>query len=449
MADADVIIVGFRCAGAPLAKALQAAGVRVVAIDKSPLFSDQPISTHAIQPYGMKMFDRLGLGDTVRALAPPNKAFRFQVEDSHLQITLNGTTMDSRSPRRCKLDPALQQAAIDAGVEVSDETRVIALLRDGDRVCGVRVSRSGVESEIRAPLVVGADGRNSTIAKLVDAPTYLESSSVNGVYWSYFEKTPVFDQDPRYDWGACIHIEGDVARAVFLTDSNLLLMAGGAHRDQLQGWKRDPTEGLLSHLKNGSLTAPLLEGSQMVAKPVGLVSPKFFMKQAIGPGWALVGDSGLHIDPTPGLGISDAVRDAADLSDAIIDGSEKAMRLYWRRRDAESIGLYHFAGEMGSPEYNNPFTRIAFKHAQKSPAMQQRMDWMMTREIRPQDMMPPSRVLAWLAAESLHGNFAPWTAMPRAARLRSVIDRQQKVLDRALTRAETGDLDMAVPNLAN
>jgi flavin-dependent dehydrogenase len=34
----------------------------------------------------------------------------------------------------------------------------------------------------------------------------------------------------------------------------------------------------------------------------------------MGPGWALVGDAGLHIDPTPGLGITDAARDAVALS---------------------------------------------------------------------------------------------------------------------------------------
>jgi flavin-dependent dehydrogenase len=59
MPDGDVIIVGFRCAGAPLAYALHQAGVEVVVVDKDPFFTDQPISTHAIQPYGMKMFDRL------------------------------------------------------------------------------------------------------------------------------------------------------------------------------------------------------------------------------------------------------------------------------------------------------------------------------------------------------------------------------------------------------
>jgi flavin-dependent dehydrogenase len=447
MADADVIIVGFRCAGAPLAYALHQAGVKVVVVEKDPFFTDQPMSTHAIQPYGMKMFDRLGLGDVVRDLAPRNSAFRFQVEDSYMQLDLDGTTLDSRSPRRSKLDPALQKAALAAGVDARDKTRVIGLLKDGDRVTGVRAQDAGSAFELRAPLVVGADGRNSTIARMVGASAYLESETSNGIYWSYFEQTPVFANDPRYKWGACIHIEGQEARAVFQTDSGLLLMAGGGRRELVETWRGDPEAALWEHLSRGSLTAPLLEGTRMVARPIGLLSLRFFMKQAVGPGWALVGDSGLHMDPTPGLGITDAARDAVALSEAIIDGSERAMMLYWRRRDADSVGLYHFAGDMGSEDYNNPLTRMVFKRAQNSPAMKERMFLMMNREIRPLDTIPPATLLRWILAESLSGNFAPWSSLGRSLRLGMRVGRQQAILDRALAQAERGELATTLPSL--
>jgi flavin-dependent dehydrogenase len=447
MADADVIIVGFRCAGAPLAHALHQAGVKVVVVDKDPFFTDQPMSTHAIQPYGMKMFDKLGLGDVVRGLAPRNSAFRFQVEDSYMQVDLGGTDLDSRSPRRSKLDPALQKAVLAKGVDARDRTRVTGLLKDGDRVTGVRVQDDKSEYELRAPLVVGADGRNSIVAKMVGAAAYLESETPNGIYWSYFEETPVFANDPRYEWGACIHIEGQETRAVFQTDSGLLLMAGGGRRKVVEGWRRDPEAALWEHLRRGRLTAPLLEGTRMVSRPMGLLSLRFFMKQAVGPGWALVGDSGLHMDPTPGLGITDAARDAVALSEAIIDGSERAMMLYWRRRDADSIGLYHFADDMGSEHYNNPLNRMVFKRAQNNPAMKKRMFRMMNREVRPLDTIAPATVLGWMLAESLSGNFAPWSALGRSLRFGMMVGRQQAILDRALARAERGDLDATAPSL--
>ncbi|HVN85052.1 MAG TPA: NAD(P)/FAD-dependent oxidoreductase [Candidatus Binatia bacterium] len=447
MADADVIIVGFRCAGAPLALALHRAGVKVIVVDGAPFFTDQPLSTHAIQPYGMRMFDRLGLGDVVRSLAPPNRAFRFQVEDCFMQIDLEGTDLESHSPRRSKLDPALQQATLDAGVDAREHTRVVGLLNDRDRVAGVRVSNGCGESELRAGLVVGADGRNSTIAKLVGAEAYLQSSARNCIYWSYFEQTPAFTSDPRYRWGACIHMEAGETRAVFQTDSGLLLMAGGGRREVVERWREDPEGSLWQHLRRGRLTAPLMEGTRMVAKPLGVLSLHFFMKRAVGPGWALVGDSGLHLDPTPGLGITDAVRDAVALSEAIVAGGDQALNLYWRRRDADSLGLYHFAADMGSEDYDNPFTRMMFKRAQNSAAVAQRMFLMMDRQLRPQDMIPPTTLLGWMMAETVAGNLAPWSYLRRTARFGRTVARQQAILDRALAKADRGELDTSVPSL--
>ena len=70
------------------------------------------------------------------------------------------------SIRRLLLDPILMQAAVEAGAEVRMAAKVTAQVRDGDRVTGVRVARNGSEQALGARLVVGADGRNSTVARL-------------------------------------------------------------------------------------------------------------------------------------------------------------------------------------------------------------------------------------------------------------------------------------------
>lgn len=445
MADADVIIVGFRCAGAPLALALHRAGLKVIALEADSFFTDHPLSTHAIQPFGMRLFDELGLGDLIRDLAPRNSAFRFQADDAYMQVDLLETDLDSRSPRRAILDPALQRAVLDRGVDARDQTRVTDVLWEGDRVVGVRVKTPQGESSLRAPMVVGADGRNSTLAKLVDAPTYVESRTPNGMYWSYFEKPRIFDEDARYDWGACIHMEGEEARAIFLTDSDLLLIAGGGRRRQVQNWGRDPKANLLAHLRRGALTAPLVEESRMVSRPVGMLSGHFFMKQAIGPGWALVGDAGLHMDPTPGMGIADAIRDALALADAIVEADEQAMHLYWRQRDVDSVGLYHFADDMGSEGYNNALTRMAFRRSQQDPVIRERMLSMMDREIRPMDVLPPTRVIRYLMAETFAGNIAPWSQLGRTLGMGLRVARQQAWFDRALAKVQRGALDYETP----
>ncbi len=444
--DADCIVVGLRCAGAPLALALHRAGVKVAALERDELYTDQPFSTHAIQPYGMRLLDHLGLGDAVRSLAPGARALRMQVEDAYMQIDLSDGVRDARCPRRLKLDPVLQRAVVDAGVDVRPRSTVIDLLRDDERVLGVKVrERGGGEYELRAPLVVGADGRNSAIARMVGAPTYIEDTSANGAYWAYFEETPLFSRDPRYGWGMCIHMEGDGVRAVFQTDSGLLLMVGLARRHALGEWRRDLDASLLAYLRAGSLTAPLLEGSRQASSAIGLAVLHYFFKQPVGPGWALVGDAGLHLDPTPGLGISDAFRDALALAGAIVDGSPLAFERYWRRRDADSIGLYRMAIDMGSAGYNNPFTRMIYRRVQESPTMRARMMSLIDREDRPQDLLPLGRLVGWLVSEAAHGRLASFHGFGRTLRSSVRTAGEQRRFDRALAALDARRLASGPP----
>ena len=67
----DVVIVGARCAGATLATFLARAGASVLLLDKDPLSTDQILSTHTIHPPGLDVLDQVGVGDAVRAVAPP------------------------------------------------------------------------------------------------------------------------------------------------------------------------------------------------------------------------------------------------------------------------------------------------------------------------------------------------------------------------------------------
>jgi hypothetical protein len=73
---------------------------------------------------------------------------------------------------------------------------------------------------------------------------------------------------------------------------------------------------------------------------------------------------------------------------------------------------------------------------------------MMRRTIRPQDVLAPLTAIRWLLAESLAGNFAPWSSLGRTLRFGQLVQRQQGILDKALAKAERGDLDYSVPSLA-
>ena len=134
----DCVIVGARCAGAPLARFLARAGKRVIAVDAAALPSDQPMSTHFIHPYGMRVLDELGLGDRVRAVAPPVHVFRTGIGEHvvRLEFPPGG---GGCCPRRLELDAILADGAREAGAEIRAKCRVVDVIREGERICGVIV----------------------------------------------------------------------------------------------------------------------------------------------------------------------------------------------------------------------------------------------------------------------------------------------------------------------
>lgn len=81
--------------------------------------------------------------------------------------------------------------------------------------------------------------------------------------------------------------------------------------------------------------------------------PSYF-RQPYGPGWALVGDAGLLLDPITGQGIGHAFRDAELLADAVADGLggirplDQALGQYHRARDKAARPRYDFTARIAA-----------------------------------------------------------------------------------------------------
>ena len=94
----DVVIVGARCAGATLATFLAKAGASVLLLDKDPLPSDQILSTHTIHPPGLDVLDAVGVGDAVRAVAPPTHIVRLRKNEAFVDIEFPDERAEYLSP---------------------------------------------------------------------------------------------------------------------------------------------------------------------------------------------------------------------------------------------------------------------------------------------------------------------------------------------------------------
>jgi 2-polyprenyl-6-methoxyphenol hydroxylase-like FAD-dependent oxidoreductase len=337
----DVIVVGARCAGSPLAMLLARRGYDVLLVDRATFPSDT-ISSHYVHQTGLARLKRWGLLDELIATGCPlftSASFNMAAG----VITGNLMPADDVAftcvPRRHILDTMLVRAAEKAGAEVREGFGLMALIFDDDRVVGVRgVAPGGHQVTERAALVVGADGRNSTVAKLVSAPKYRDDGAHTVQYYSYWSGTD--HPDPviytREDWGV----------AVGPTHDGFLIMSMGTTRANLSRFRADLDTGYQERISTIPELAERVAGGRREEPFKGLVEVPNFYRQSQGPGWALAGDAGYYRDPVTAQGISDAFRDADSLAEAIdagLSGREdlgQALAGYQRQRDIVTEAAY-------------------------------------------------------------------------------------------------------------
>lgn len=369
----DVIIVGARCAGAALGTFLSRSGVDTLLLDANARYSDMPMSTHYVHPPGMDVLDELGIGDDVRRATPASRRTQYRLDRYHFVAEYP----DRRAAccvRRSTLDPLLQEVAQSAGCELRESARVVELIKDKERVRGVVVEQAGRRERLEADLVVGADGRHSTVARFAMLEEYLSFPMTRGGYWMYFPTPALWRDDPRFaDWDAFVGYEGDGLRYIFQCDGDLLLLAAAPPNAEARGWHDDYVGNTMNYFKRSEVTRPIVEASAPIGKGVGLLKANFFYRRAVAPGVALVGDAGTFKDFVTGHGMTDAFIGAQRLHAAILIGTEAAYERYWRERDVETLPLFMDAIRLGQVGFNNPFNRALFETLSRNPGLARRL----------------------------------------------------------------------------
>jgi len=381
----------------------------------------------------MAFLDELGIGDKVRAFAPPVPLFINGVEDARARIAVPPDKRGS-CPRRTDLDALLVKESGAAGADVRLRTKLVELVRDGGRIVGAVVEHDGRRESIRCKWLVGADGRNSTVAELVNAEEYHGYDTPRAAYWAYWPRPASYGEDPRYSGAAAIVHSAKDYFFIFPTNKDQLLIGIGFPVERLPEWKGRHREEFFDRVRRYPLTAPLTEGEPL-SQVIGILKMRFFFRQAAGPGWALVGDSGLSKDPAPGLGITDAFRDAKALASAICEGSDAAVTAYWRERDTHSIELFEFARQLGDTAYNNPLNHLLFSKLANDEGLRRRIVAVQNREISPFAAFSPGEVIGWCLGALLRGKFgvvAPFLAAGKhGGEVKKELGLRRRLLDEA------------------
>jgi 2-polyprenyl-6-methoxyphenol hydroxylase-like FAD-dependent oxidoreductase len=361
----DVVVIGARCAGAAAALLLARSGAKVLLVDRQVYGSDT-MSTHALMRGAVVQLNRWGLLPSVAAAGTPavrSTTFHYGDEAIRVDIKPDHGADCLFAPRRTVLDPLLVDAASEAGAVVRHGVALSELqfaASDG-RVIGASLRDAGGASiTVRSDIVIGADGRQSTVAQLVNAEAYVEGLNASGIVFGYYE-------DLKRD-GLHWHFAKNVAAGVVSTNSGHCVFAAVPAQRFAETFRGDVTRGFLQTL---GMNCPQLRAdidrARLIGRLRGFGGATSYLRQCHGAGWALVGDAGYFKDPLTAHGITDALRDAQLLSGAIVNGCPRALAAYQRERDELSLPFMHVTDAIASFSWD--FDEVKQLHAEMSVVM--------------------------------------------------------------------------------
>lgn len=343
----DAIVVGARCAGAATAMLLARGGANVLLVDRGAHGTDT-MSTHALMRAAVMQLSHWGLLDAVAATgaqAVTTTSFIYPGHDP-IDIAIKpGEGVDALyAPRRYALDAVLADAAVEAGVDLHYGVQLTDLMRGADGAVNGAVLRDrlGQVRHVHAGIVIGADGRDSLVSRLTGAPKIAEMHNTSMAIYAYADG--LANRGYRWFFGEA------AAGGVIPTNEgqsclfmSLPRRAMGAFRTALkpEGFRKVIAETMPA-------LAEEIQGATLATRLVGFPGQPGYLRRGCGDGWALVGDAGYFKDPLTAHGISDALRDAQILADAVIDGCAER---YAATRDAISHDMLRISDRIGSFEW--------------------------------------------------------------------------------------------------
>ncbi|HEX3422170.1 MAG TPA: UbiH/UbiF/VisC/COQ6 family ubiquinone biosynthesis hydroxylase [Sphingomicrobium sp.] len=364
MDRADAIIFGGGLVGLTLASAFDSSGLSTIIVDPADPAPREASAfdgrTSAVSSSSMRMLKTIGVADQLRepgcpirriAVADGLKAGRLNFDpDDEEPLGFMHENRHLRAALRARAESGkkiwLMWKSRVANVERADEG-VLVSLHDGRRLC--------------APLLVGADGRNSAAR---------EAAGINVARWKYDHQAVVSvlrHERPHEHVAYEIFYPGGPFALLPMNDD------AGGHRSAIvwsvpeedaAGWLSLSDEDFASEaqLAMGGFLGKVAMLGPRSAYPLGF----HHAAQIISKRMALVGDAAHAIHPIAGQGLNLGFRDVAALAQVLVEGARLGLDLgdrqlleryqRWRSLDSLSVAfatdtltrLYGVAGKTAS-----------------------------------------------------------------------------------------------------
>jgi flavin-dependent dehydrogenase len=366
----QAIVIGGGPAGSATAWALASQGLDVVLIDKARFPRDKPCAEY-LSPQGSRILSAMGVLATVEEAGAAQLAgMRVRSPDGGIihgefaaQHGFTGFRDRGLALRRRHLDPILLEAARRAGASVREGVAFESLITVGDRIVGVRVRADGEVHELRAPLVVGADGLRSTVARKLDLTARLPWPRRVAFVAHYRDVAGMgaygemhVERDGYVGLADVGHGETNVAIVV---PKALAKEARGDSAGFMARWLSHHSQ-LASRFSGATRTGPVLATGPFASHA----------RRGYAEGAALVGDAADFFDPFTGEGIYAALRGGELLGsfarDAILAPSPRAALDALKAYDAARISEFRnkwlveraIGAAVGSPLLMNHAARV-------------------------------------------------------------------------------------------
>ena len=326
--ERDVIVVGAGPAGAATAAALAQKGHDVLLLDRHQFPRDKTCGD-AVPAGAIELLWRLGMHEKVEKAVERGELYPVEGmllvsprgHELHAKFNHGAQGADSYVAPRIYFDALIQEHAVASGAEFC-QAQVKAPIVENGKVVGVQVQGNGRVQEMRARLVVGADGVTSAIARNLRPKNEQHLDGHRAVALrAYIEDIEEFPREvefylykdilPGYAW-------------IFPVGKNKANIGLGMRLDHFRQKKYNLEKMLKDFLEMPAIKKRLLRGGQLrdvATWQLNFGSQKHL--QHVFDGAILVGDAAGFINPLTGGGIHNSLV-SADLAAQVADKALKA-----------------------------------------------------------------------------------------------------------------------------
>lgn len=333
----DAIVVGGGPAGSVMGWSLARRGVRVAILERA-VFPREKVCGDFVEPAGLRILSAMGCEPAIaseerlpittnRVYFGPRLAYRGDIpyyEGGH------GLPKHGYIVPRHELDTVLLERAEAASAEVMQGCAALEIRRDGDVMSVVARGPSG-DFTLRARVVIGADGVESTVARYaglrradrrhigISQRAYIENIDVEGGEASiWFDE----DQVPGYGW--MFPMSGGRANV------GVGMLSESCHRFDLS-----VPRAFEESIRRLRLRHPGCAHARLVSRPIGGVVKMYGgIDRNHFDGGLLIGDAGSFVDPMTGEGITQGMESALIATRTVMHALEKG------RFDARTLSQF-------------------------------------------------------------------------------------------------------------